>query len=159
MGYLILPALVLLFMPMPAVRAEQLEDFSRMSRAIGKEVALVDRGGLIRNGILEGANADGVTLRVGSATQSFARAEVASAARTKDGSIDGAIKGALLGFVLSAVASQACDAQPCPSQSWVPLIAGLTAAGYVIDATEVNGRPLYRAPSAPAPRLNISLRF
>ena len=159
MRHLLLPVLFVIFVATPAAHAQGLEDFSNISRAIGKEVSVVDRSGVIREGIVEAATADAVTLRVGSVTQSFARAEVASAARTKDGRIDGAIKGALIGFVLYAVASKACDAQPCPRPSRVP-IAGLTAVGYVIDATEANGRPLYRAPAAaPMGTLQLSFRF
>ena len=46
-------------------------------------------------------------LRLGSATQSFSRAEVASAERPKDGRIDGALKGALVGIMLTAIGNSA----------------------------------------------------
>ena len=158
MGYLILPALILMLLPTPGARAHELEDFSRFSRAIGKEVSLVDRSGLIREGILEAATADGVTLRFGSATESFPRAEVASAERVKDGRIDGSVKGALLGIVLTALASQGYDSTTPRYVPWVS-IAAYTGVGYLLDAAEANRQPLYRAPSAPAPKLKVSVRF
>ena len=94
MGYLILPALVLIFVPTPAARAHQLEDFSRLSRAIGKEVSLVDRSGLIRKGIVEAATADAVTLRFGSAAAvDPARRDRPVRSVMKDGRSDGVDQG------------------------------------------------------------------
>lgn len=160
MGYLILPTLILMLLPTPGASANQLEDFSRLSRAIGKEVSLVDQSGLIREGIVEAATADGVTLRFGSATQSFPRAEVASAERTTDGRIDGTIKGALLGLVMGAMASQGCDSTMprCNYAIWA-VVAGYAGVGYLMDAADANRQPLYRAPAPPAPKLKVSLRF
>ena len=158
MGYLILPTLILMLLPTPGARAHQLEDFSRFSRAIGQEVSLVDKNGLIREGVLEAATADGVTLRFGSATESFPRGEVASAERTTDGRIDGTIKGALLGIVLTALASQGYDSTTPGYVPWVS-IAAYAGAGYLLDAAEAHRQPLYRAPTPPAPKLKVSLRF
>ena len=157
MGYLIVPTLLLIFLPSPEQRAHRLEDFSRLSRAVGKEVSLVDRSGLIHEGIVEAATVDGVTLRVGSATVSFPRAEVASAERVKDGRIDGAIRGALIGAVLTGLGSQGCvSATACPF--WRP-VAVYAVAGYLLDASESNPQPLFRAPSASAATLKVSFRF
>ena len=159
MGYLILPVLVIVFVPLGPC-PDQLEDFSRFSRAIGQQVALVDHGGVFREGIVDAATAESVTLRVGSIKTSFPRAGVARADRTKkDSSIDGALKGALIGFALTALASQGCDSTIPRCPSWIPFTA-ITAAGYVIDASVAKPRPLYRAPSSsPSPTLSVSLRF
>jgi len=158
MSYLILPALLLVFLPAPGAHADRLEDFSRFSRAIGEEVSLVDRSGLIREGMVEAATVDGITLRVGSATQSLPRAEVARADRMTDGRIDGAIKGALVGLVMTALASQGYDSTTPGYLPWAS-IAAYAGLGCLIDAAEANRQPLFRAPSAPAPTLKLSLRF
>jgi len=157
MGYLILPTLLLILVPGPGARAATLQDFSRLSGAIGQEVSLVDLDGLVRVGIVEAATGDGITLRVGSATQSFLRAQVASAERLKDGRIDGALKGAMLGFVMATLGSQGCvSVERCPFWGPITVMAGV---GYLIDAGSNNREPLYRVPLAPAPSLKFSWRF
>jgi hypothetical protein len=67
MRHLLLSVLFVILVSAPAAYAQGLEAFLNISRAIGKEVSVVDRSGLIREGILEAATADAVTLRVGSA--------------------------------------------------------------------------------------------
>ena len=155
MRYLILPVLFVMFVATPAAHAQRLEDFSGFSRAIGKEVSVVDRSGLIREGIVEAATADDVQLRFGSATQWFPRAEIASAERLKDESSDGAVKGALWGILLGLMPNQGGGSF---AQYW-QTVALFAAAGYLFDAMETNRQPLYRAPSASAPTLKVSFRF
>ena len=155
MRHVISPVLFVIFVATPAAHAQGLEEFSNISRAIGKEVSVVDRSGLIREGIVEAATADQVTLRVGSAMQSFARAEIASAERMKDESSDGAIKGALWGLALILVPNQGGFS----FTGYAGAVAVFAAAGYLIDAGESNRQPLYRAPSASAPTLKLSWRF
>ena len=156
MGYLILPALLFVLGPMQERADRQLEDFSRLSRAIGKDVALVDRNGVVREGIVEAATADDVTLRLGSATQVFPRAGIASAERLKDSKINGAVTGALVGLFVVALSGQGYSDPPPRHVPWL-WVAGFAGAGYVIDAAQ--GKPLYRAPELPAPTLKVSLRF
>lgn len=156
MGYLMLPMLLIVLVPEPSARGSRLEDFSRFSQAIGKEVSVIDQSGLVREGTVEMATGDGVALRIGSATRWLPRAEVVSAQRMQDGRIDGVIKGALIGTLLAGVASQGCvSREQCASWRVVGVFA---AAGYVLDAAQSNRRPLYRAPAA-APTLRISFRF
>jgi hypothetical protein len=101
MRYLPLPALFVMFLATPAAHAQGLEHFESFSRAIGKGVSIVDRGGLIREGIVEAATADAVTMRFGPVIESIPRAAIASAERLKDDSSDGAFRGALLGLLLA----------------------------------------------------------
>lgn len=156
MGYLMLPMLLIVLVPEPSARGHRIEDFSRFSQAIGKEVSVVDQSGLVREGTVESATGDGVALRISSARRWFPRAEVVSAQRLQDARIDGAIKGALIGTLLAGVASQGCvSREQCPT--W-RVIGAFAAAGYVLDAAQSNRRPLYRAPLA-APTLRASFRF
>jgi hypothetical protein len=159
MRYLIVPVLFVVFVAAPAAHAQGIEDFKSFSRAIGKEVSLVDRSGVIREGIVEAATADAVTLRFGSATSSFLRAEIASAERLKDQSSDGAIKGALWGLLVIVLPNQGyASAGDAFAASW-RIVAGFTVAGYLLDAAQTHRQPLYRAPSASPPTLKVSLRF
>lgn len=152
---LILPVLFVIFVAAPAAHAQGLEDFSGFLRAIGKEVSIVDRSGLIREGIVEAATADGVTLRVGSATRLFTRAEIASAERLKDDSSDGAVKGALVALAMILVPNQGGSS----FTGYWRGVALFAAAGYLIDVSQSNRQPLYRAPSASPPTLTVSWRF
>jgi len=156
MGYLMLPMLLIALVPEPSARGHRLEDFSRFSQAIGKEVSVIDQSGLVREGTVESATGDGVALRIGSARRWFPRAEVVSAQRLHDGRIDGVIKGALIGTLLAGVASQGCVSHD-QCASW-RVIGVFAAAGYALDAAQSNRRPLYRAPVA-APTLKVSFRF
>ncbi len=69
MRYLILPVLFVMFVSTPAAHAQGREDFKGFSRAIGKEVSVVERSGLVHEGIVEAVTADDVTLRFGSTMQ------------------------------------------------------------------------------------------
>jgi hypothetical protein len=159
MRYLILPVLFAIFVAAPAAHAQGLEDFSNISRAIGKEVSVVDRSGLIREGILEAATADAVTLRVGSATQWLPRADVASAERMKDESSDGALRGAIWALAVALIPNQGWTSAGDYLRSVAIAFVVFPTAGYLLDAAESNRQPLYRAPSASSPTLKISFRF
>ena len=159
MSYRLLAVLFVMLVSTPVAYAQGLEDFSAFSRAIGKEVSVVDRTGLIREGIVEAATADDVTLRFGAATQSFRRAEIASAERLRDESSDGAIRGLLWGLLLAVLPNQGYDSVAQGLSYSLGMVAVFTGAGYLFDAAETNRQPLYRAPSASAPTLRVSLRF
>src|SRR5688500_1781244 len=110
MTFLIIPGLFfLLAAPMPGPPAKALADFSRISKAINKQIALVDAHGTVHEGVLTAADGDQVSVRLASGTTTFPRARVVSADRMRDGRIDGVVKGALFGFVIAAFASQGCD--------------------------------------------------
>jgi hypothetical protein len=124
--------------PATSRSALKLEGFSRLSRAIGERILLIDPSGVVREGVLAEITADGVTMRFGSVTQSFARAEVGSAERLKDGTSDGVAKGILLAAILGI--------GDVTASSYFGGIALCGVIGYLIDAGETHREPLYRAP-------------
>jgi hypothetical protein len=166
MGLLIIPLLgFLAAAPMPGPPAQVLADFSRFSKAISREISIVDNAGTVHHGVLAAVGSDSVTLKVGSGMQSFARTEIASAEHMKDGRLGGAIKGALFGLFFTAMASQGYDSTTPGYVPWVS-VAAYAGAGYLLDAAENNPQPLYRAqgqPKAararPKPGLSLSIRF
>ena len=159
MRHLVLPALFVTVVAIPAAQAQGLEDFKSLSRAIGKEVSVVDRGGLIREGIVEAATADGVKLRVGSTTEWFPRSDIASAERMKDESSDGAIKGAIWALAVALIPNQGWASGGDYLRGVAMALVIFPTAGYLLDAAESNRQPIYRAPSASSPTLKISFRF
>jgi hypothetical protein len=123
--------------PTPVRSAHKLEDFSRLSRAIGERILLIDPSGVVREGVLAGATADGVMMRFGSVTQTFPRAEVASAERLKDSPADGVLKGMLFAAL--------CGWGDTGASAYLAGIAVFGGIGYLIDAGESHREPLYRA--------------
>ena len=162
MRYIVLSALLfLLAAPTPA-RAQGLDDFSRFSKAINKQIALVEADGTVREGILTAATADGVTVRFPSGEKTFPRATVASAERTHDGKVDGAIKGAVLAALMSAVMWN--DWNGNNKAGWFAgQIATFAGVGWLIDAGQTNSEPIYLAPppvtAVPTGSLKLSFRF
>ena len=159
MRYPLLQVLFVMFVSAPAAHAQRLEDFSNMSRAIGKEVSIVDRSGLIREGIIEAATADAVTLRIGSASQRLLRADIASAERMKDESSDGARRGAIWALAVALIPNQGWTSAGDYLRGVAIAFVFFPTAGYLLDAAESNRQPLYRAPSASSPTLKVSFRF
>jgi hypothetical protein len=163
MTLLIIPGLFfLLAAPMPGPPASALADFSRISRALHKQIALVEADGTRYDGVLTAADGDQLSVKLASSTKIFPRANVVSADRQGDGRIDGVVKGALFGFVISAFASQGCD-DTTRCHPW-RLVAATAGIGYWFDAEETHSRPLYRAPGQPKavkpkPALSLSVRF
>ena len=163
MTFLIIPGLFFfLAAPLPGPPAKALTDYSRISKAINKQILLVETDGTVHEGVLTAVTGDQVSVRSAAGERTISRANVFSAARKGDGRIDGVVKGALFGFVISAFASQGCnDTTRCPP--W-RLVAGTAAIGYWLDAEETHSRPLYRAPGQPKavepqPSLSVSVRF
>jgi hypothetical protein len=152
------PLLFVIFLAAPAAHAQGLEDFSNMSRAIGKEVSIVDQSGLVREGIVEAATADAVTLRFGSGTQSFPRATLASADRTRDRTTDGALKGAIFAAITGLLAVQGYPPGSDRGGMFAVHVATWTGIGWLFDAAQTHREPIYRAP-APAPMASLKLSF
>jgi|SRR5690349_1419297 len=167
MSYRMLPVMFVMSVVASAAHAQGLEDFSRLARAIGKEVSIVEQSGVVREGIVEAATADAVTLRFGSAIQSFPRETVARAERTRDRSTDGALKGAIFGAVTGALTMRAYQRHsewlsPGADRAGMFLmhVASWSALGWVFDAVNTHREPIYRAPApTPATSLKISFRF
>ena len=167
MGYAIFPVLFVVLVFAPSARAQGLEDFGRFSRAIGDKVSVTDRGGLVREGIVEAATADEITLRFGSLTHRLPRVEIASAEWMKDGRRDGAIKGAIFGAITGAWAMIQYHRHPewlSPSANRPGMflfnVSTWSGIGWVLDAAQTNRKPLYRAPvAATTGTLQLSFRF
>jgi hypothetical protein len=162
MGILIIPLLLLAIVaPSSQPGERELTDFERFSKAIGREIALVDRDGTVREGLLEGATADHVTMRFGSGATTFTRAAIVSAERLRDGRKDGAIKGAIFGAVAGIFAMQGFDSASEGMAGWAGSVAFYSAVGWALDAAQTHREPIYRAqPSGVAPPpVKLTLRF
>lgn len=167
MRYLLLPVLFVMFVATPAADAQGIDDFKRFLRAIGKEVSVVGRSGLVHEGIVEAVTADDVTLRFGSTSQQISRAEIARAEQMKDGRRDGAFKGAIFGVITGALALRAYHRNPewlSPSADRTGMfllhVSSWSGLGWLLDAANTNRDPFYRAPAAaPMGTLQLSFRF
>ena len=159
---LIFPLLILLTVaPGPGRSDAVMADFSRFSKSIAQEIAIVDYDGTVREGILTAATEDGITVQFGSGVKSFPRAAVASAERTRDGRTDGAIKGALWGALIGAIMSQAYEGSDWAG-AFVGHVAIYSGIGWTLDAAQSHREPIYRAPAAaatPKPSVKFSFRF
>lgn len=124
--------------PAPARPADKLEDFSRLSKAIGERIVLVDPSGVVREGVLAAMTADAVTMRFGSMMQSFTRAEIAGAERLNDPTSDGVVKGMIFGALVGI--------GDVTGRQYLGGIAIFGVVGYLLDAGENHREPLYRAP-------------
>lgn len=160
MGYRTLPALFVMVLVTSAAHAQGLDDFANMARAIGKEVAIVDQSGVVREGIVEAATAEAVTMRFGSGTQSFPRTALARAERTRDGSADGALKGAIFAAITGLMAVQGYPPGSDRAGMLAMHVAVWSGIGWMFDAAQTHREPIYRA-AAPAATaaLKLSLRF
>lgn len=151
----------------PVAYAQQADDLSRFSRAIGREVSIVERSGLVREGVVETVTADEVVLRVGSSTQRLPGDAIARAALMKDGRRDGAIKGAIFGAITGAWAMYSYHRHP----EWINANANLpgmfllhvtswSALGWLLDAANTNRETFYQASAAVRKgTLQLSFRF
>lgn len=157
MGHPILPVLFVIIAAAPAAaqQVRELEDFGNLSRAIGKKVSIVDASGQIREGVIEAADWNEVTLRNKAGRQWLSRTQIASAERMKDDSSDGAIRGAL--FALSMILVP--NIEGFSFDTYWRSVVFCSVAGYLFDAMDAVRQPLYRAPSAAAPTLKLSWRF
>lgn len=158
MAHRIVLVLVVIVAAAPAANAQAIEDFAVFQRAIGKDVSIVDRSGLTREGVVDAVTFDGVSLRVGSGKLWLTRAEIANAERLKDDSGDGAVKGLIWAAVLALVPNQGYTSFGDYLKGVAGTFVVLPAFGYMVDAMNAERQPLYRAPSA-APTLTISWRF
>lgn len=158
MGFLTL--LAILMLPAQQPSTETLGDFSRFSKAIGREIAIVDVGGTVRQGIVRAVTSDDVTLDFGSGSRAFPRSEVASAERLRDSRVDGAVKGALIGTLLGFMVAEYYDGTFQKLSVVTRSVALYGAIGYGLDAANTHREPLYRA-AAPvaAPSVKMAFRF
>jgi hypothetical protein len=156
MGFLFLLVPILIAVaPLPGPSATVLMDFSRMAKAIDREIALVDKDGAVREGRLVSATADQVTMDFGGTRRVFAKTEIASAERLRDGVTDGIVRGVLFGLFMGALATQGCTSSMsnCTRDAVLGAMAVYGAIGWALDASEANRQPIYRSASAP-PKAN-----
>lgn len=148
--------LLLAFAPTSQPSATALADFSRLSKAAGQGIALVDLDGTVREGLLILATDEALTMRFAGGDRIFSRSTVTSAERLRDGNRDGAIKGALFGALIGAIAAQ-FDAGSS-GEVFFKSVAVYGGIGWMLDASQKHRQPIYRA-AAPEPSLKVSLRF
>ena len=154
---LIILLLLLPIIPLPPPSADALADFSRMSKALNTEVAIVDQEGVVREGILTAATKDDLIIAVGSGSKTFSREVVMSADRKTDSRKDGAIKGAIFGAILGTFVFDTYNNHGGGIGSWFTHVGVYSGIGYLLDAAQDHREPIYRGPSAPA--VKVKLRF
>ncbi|HYE87573.1 MAG TPA: hypothetical protein VEA16_14520 [Vicinamibacterales bacterium] len=143
---------LILLLSADKVSAQQAHaDFSRFARALGQEIVLVDREGVVREGVLADVNADQLTMTFGGGQKTFTQAEIFSADRVRDRTLDGAIKGAIVGGVLGLM-------MQAKSEWTLGATISYSIIGLLIDASQTHREPIYRAAPQPA-SLKFSLRF
>jgi hypothetical protein len=137
----------------------RLADFSRFTKAIGAEIAIVDREGIVREGVVMAASADEVTMSFSGTPKTFSRDAVASGERLRDGRRDGVIKGAIFGALAGFVVMQGYPSEgSARAAGFVSTVAIYSGIGWVLDAAQTHREPIYRA-QAPAPGVKLSVRF
>lgn len=157
MGVFLIPVMIVIALsPTPGPSDQTLADFSRFSKSIGRSVALVDREGTVREGVVSSATADSVTLGFVGGDRTFSQESVASAERLKDGVKDGFIKGALFGAIVGFFAGQGYDSEGGAVAGWFGSVAIYGLIGTAIDASQKHREPIYRVP---APALKVAVRF
>lgn len=140
MGFLVLPAIIVIILAPDLTPADKLADFSRFATAQGEEVAVVDMFGAERIGRVVAASEANVTLQFGGATRAFDRADVFKADRLRDGNGDGLVKGMLVGGLLGWIAAMELGA----AHGFAGSVAVYGGIGYLMDRANTNRTPIYR---------------
>lgn len=161
MGVLVIPLLLIAIIgPSPKPPDDVLADFARLAKAQGAEIALVDRDGTVREGLLASATADQLTMQFSAGQKTFARTEVVAAERLRDGRKDGVIKGAIFGAITGLFAMQGFNKPEEGVAALAGSVAIYSAIGYALDTAQTHREPIYRVPGTPAPApVKVSLRF
>jgi hypothetical protein len=164
MDFLIVPIMIVaIALPTGKIHAPVPSDFSRFAKHLGQQISLVDTDGIVREGVLTAATADGVQMDFGGGQKLFPRSDVVSAERLHDGSIDGAIKGAVFGAVMGLLVAP--ELSEGAFQYGLATTALYGAIGFALDAAQVNRQPIYgvarkvNALGAPKPSRKLSFRF
>ena len=140
MGFLTLPAVILILMFPGFTPASTLADFARFGQAQGEEIAIVDMFGAERIGRVVAASDTSVTVGFGATTHAFDRADVFKADRMRDGTGDGLIKGLLFGAAVGWMAAMELGS----AQGFASSIVVYGGVGYLLDRANTNRAPLYR---------------
>lgn len=162
MGMVVIPLLLMTLVP-ARPQAAKLADFSRLSKAINAEVAIIDPAGIIREGRLIAATRDEATIEVGTRGRSFPRADVAVVERIRDGRRDGLIKGMVFGAITGVFAVQGLSSPSEAVAAWFGSVAFYGGIGWALDAAQNHRETIYRAPvpdvGPKKPSLQLSVRF
>lgn len=140
MGFLTLPAIIVVMLLPGFTPAGALADFSRFADAQGEEIAIVDMFGAERLGRIVAASDASVTLAFGAGPQTFNRADVLKADRLRDGTGDGLLKGAVIGALVGWMAAMELGT----ARGFASSIAVYGGIGFVLDYANTNRAPLYR---------------
>jgi hypothetical protein len=161
MGYVLIPLLILLVKsPSQGPSPAALADFARLSKSTGQMVSLVVHDGTAREGRLISATADAVTMEFARGPAVFAKADIASAEKLRDGTRDGFIKGAVFGALLGLAVFGTSEIE-ARGDVWLRVVGTYGAIGWAFDAMDTNRQAIYRAAPAPAvaPKAKLSFRF
>ena len=142
MGFLTLPAVIVIMLLPGFTPADALKDFGRFAAAQGEEIAIVDMFGRERLGRVVAASDASVTVGYGAGTRTFDRADVLKADRLRDGTRDGLIKGLVIGGLVGlAIAMELPQGR---AEGFVTAMAVYGGIGYALDRANTNRAPLYR---------------
>jgi hypothetical protein len=149
----VVPVLLLFVIPNDRASERRLGDFSQFTTAIGAEISIVDREGVVREGLLTAASQEDVTMNFSGTPRTFPRHAVASGERLRDGTRDGALKGAIFGALLGVLtASDSRD-------FWMTSVAMFSGIGWAFDAAATNRQPFYKSTAPAGAGVKLSLRF
>jgi hypothetical protein len=148
MVLLIYPLLFgIILLPDPGPRGAVLEDFTRIDRAVGESIYVVDRNGSERVGQVVGVDDRALRLQVGPQVFAIDRSAILAADRRRDRTTDGVIKGALFGLIAGLFAIQGTDGSGGEATRVViGSMAIYGSIGYAFDRANHVRTPLYRAP-------------
>lgn len=159
MGFLILPAILMLLVPSNAAEAQHTE-FERFAKAMNETISIVDQEGLVHEGELVDVTPDAVSMKFGSTTEVFKRDQIARGERLSDRSTDGLVKGAIFGAVMGLLVLEAYpDAKVSSFVTSVSIYGGI---GWLLDAGQTNRETLYQTPKKPSSKkaaLTFAFRF
>ena len=140
MGFLTLPAIIIVIMLPGFTSADALADFGRFAAAQGDEVAVVDMFGAERLGRIVAASDTSVTMGFGAGTHTFQRADVLKADRLRDGNLDGLLKGVAVGALVGWMAAMELGT----ARGFTGSIAVYGSIGLLLDHANKNREPLYK---------------
>jgi hypothetical protein len=145
MEFLVLPLIIgIIAVPAPGPSSDALADFTRIQKALNREVYVRDTAGQERIVSILDAGTDAITVAIGQQQMTLQRDEILAVDRMKDSSRDGFVKGALIGLILGAAVGSAFDGRQGQYMFRAALSYG--AIGYLFDYGHTSRAPLYRAP-------------
>jgi hypothetical protein len=140
MGFLTLPAIIVIILLPGFTSADALADFGRFAAAQGEEVAVVDMFGAERLGRIVAATDTSLTMGFGAGSHTFQRADVLKADRLRDSNVDGLLKGIAVGAIGGWLAAMDLGA----ARGFAGSIAVYGGIGLLLDHVNTNREPLYR---------------